>query len=221
MMRIPRPSKPFLLNETTGMTTLNTRGFTLVEVIFALGLSVVTVGAIYTIYLTQIRNQVVREDILDMQQHARAALDVISRELKMAGYDPRGVNRDDNPSNDFDGVTYDPSRLVIKTDLNGNGLPSDSNESIVFSYDSRTRTLRRNTGGGRQSLGEHIQTFAVAYFDRDGRPTIESQKIRQIEITLTARTLRPDPRYLHNKGYRTFTLHSRVTPRNLELKDLF
>lgn len=190
-------------------------GFTLVEVILALALSTVTMGVIYHLYLSQVKNQAVRENILDMQQQARAALDLIIRELNMAGFDPRGVNRDAFTGNDFYGVTFDKDQLIVKSDLNGNGVPTDSNESIVYSYDPDTLTLRRNTGGGRQPLGENIEAFSVKYFDSEGNVTAHSENIRQVEVSITARTEKADPHYSNNEGYRKLTLQTRVTPRNL------
>ena len=190
-------------------------GFTLVEVVLALALSTVTLAVIYHLYLSQVKNQVVRENILDMQQRARAALDLVSRELQMAGFDPRGVNRDSHKENDFLGITFDSNKLRIKADLNGNGVPADSNESIVYSHDLETMTLRRNTGGGRQPLGENIESFSVKFIDSEGKVTAHSENIRQVEVSITARTEKTDPQYLHNAGYRKITLQSRVTPRNL------
>ena len=190
-------------------------GFSLVEMVIALGLSLVTVSAVYTLYVSELRAQLVREDKLDMQQQARVVIDVVSREILMAGYDPRGVNRDGDVTNDFLGITYDPSRLVIKADLNGNGLIADASESIVFVFDVGTHTLRRNTGGGNQPFGENIQSFFVEYFDQAGSSTIDSAEIQQVKITVTARTKSPDLKYVPNGGYRTVTLESRLTPRNL------
>ena len=193
------------------------KGFTLVEVLLALALSTLTLGAIYSLYVSQVRAQVVHENLLDMQQQARAVLDLVSRELRMAGYDPRGVNRDGVSGNDFYGVTVDATQLIIKADLDGNGSPVDSNESIVFSHDASTLTLRRNTGGGRQPFGDNIEAFLVKYFDNEGNPTTQSEKVRQVELSITARTERADPHYPQNGGYRTLTLQTRVTPRNLGL----
>jgi len=190
-------------------------GFTLIEMVVALALSLVTVSAVYSLYLTELRAQYVREDRLEMQQQARVVMDVISRELLMAGYDPRGVNDDVDLSNDFLGITYDPDRLMIKADLNGNGLIADPNESISYVYDFKTHTLRRNTGGGNQPFGENIESFLVEYFDEGGNPTTDSARIQQVKITVTARTEDPDLQYLPNGGYRTVSLQSRLTPRNL------
>jgi len=190
-------------------------GFTLIEMVVALGLSLVTVSTVYSLYVSELKAQYVREDRLEMQQQARVVIDVVSRELLMAGYDPCGVNRDVDLSNDFLGITYDPSRLMIKADLNGNGLIADPNESITFVYDSKTHTLRRNTGGGNQPFGENIESFLVEYFDQGGNPTVDSANIQQVKITVTARTEDPDHKYVPNGGYRTVTLQSRLTPRNL------
>ena len=193
----------------------SSKGFTLVEMVVALGLSLVTVSAVYSLYVNELRAQYVREDRLEMQQQARVVMDVISRELLMAGYDPRGINHDVDLSNDFLGITYDPGRLIIKADLNGNGQIADPNESITFVYDSKTHTLRRNTGGGNQPFGENIESFLVEYFDQGGSPTVDSASIQQVKITVTARTEDPDLKHVPNGGYRTMTLQSRLTPRNL------
>ena len=195
--------------------TVSREGFTLVEMVVALSLSLVTVSAVYSLYVSELRAQYVREDRLEMQQQARVVIDVISRELLMAGYDPRGVNNDVDLSNDFLGITYDPDRLIIKADLNGNGVIADPNESIIFVYDAKTHTLRRNTGGGKQPFGENFESFLVEYFDQEGNPTVDSASIQQVKITVTARTEAPNHKYVPNGGYRTVTLQSRLTPRNL------
>ena len=195
--------------------TPSRQGFTLIEMVVALGLSLVTVSAVYSLYINELKAQNVREDRLEMQQQARVVIDVVSRELLMAGYDPRGVNNDVDLTNDFQGITYDPNRLIIKADLNGNGLIVDPNESITFVYDPKTYTLRRNTGGGNQPFGENIESFLVEYLAQDGNPTLNSASIQQVKVTVTARTEHPDPKYLLNGGYRTIALNSRLTPRNL------
>lgn len=92
---------------------------------------------------------------------------------------------------------------------------TESNESILYVYDAATHTIRRNAGGGKQPVAENMDDFTFVYLDGGGQPTVESANIRQVELVITARTARPDSRYPANQGYRTFTLRSRVTPRNL------
>ena len=127
------------------------RGVTLVELLVSLALSLTTIGAIYSIHLVQLNQHRVQEDRMAMQQSVRAALDMLSRELRIAGYDPSGLNADDQGFNDFFGIRYDPTSVRVQADLNGNGRLIDSNETIVYSYDAPSATLRRKVGkaGGK------------------------------------------------------------------------
>ncbi|MDX1412511.1 MAG: hypothetical protein R3351_10165 [Nitrospirales bacterium] len=190
-------------------------GFTLVEVVLALGLSLLTLSVLYSIYVAELKAQLVREEILDAQQRARVVVDLVSRELFMAGFDPAGVNRDANPTNDFQGVGIDSKGLWVRADLNGNGITNDPNESITFSHDVPSRTLRRNTGGGNQPFAEDIELFQATLLDQQGHPTGIPSEVREVELIVTARTAASDPKFFKNEGFRTVTLQSRVTPRNL------
>ncbi len=193
------------------------RGVTLTELLIALALGLFTVGAVYSVHLHQVKRQIVQEDVLAMQQTARAALDMMAREIRMAGYDPMGVNWDVDPSNDFHGIVYHPTGLHIRADLNGNGVLTDSKESIVYLYDDSTATLRRKVGGGgRQPVAEHIESLTFSYRDALGQPTIHAPSIRAVDVQVTARSAHADSRYPENDGYRTVTLQSRLTPRNLQ-----
>ncbi len=186
------------------------------ELLIALVLGLFTVGAVYAVHLNQVKRQMVQEDVLAMQQTARAALDMMAREIRMAGYDPMGVNQDADPSNDFQGIGAHPTELRIRADLNGNGVLTDSKESIVYLYDDSTSTLRRKVGkGGRQPVAEHIEAVTFSYRDALGHPTTHAPSIRAVDVRVTARTARADSRYPENKGYRTVTLRSRIVPRNL------
>ncbi len=194
----------------------NQKGVTLTELLIALALGLFTIAAVYGVHLNQVKRQIVQEDVLAMQQTARAALDMMAREIRMAGYDPMGMNRDADPSNDFHGISYHPTELHVRADLNGNGVLTDSKESIVYLYDGATSTLRRKVGrGGRQPVAEHIEAFTFSYRDVLGHPTTHAPSIRAVDVQVTARSAHADSQYPKNGGYRTFTLQSLIVPRNL------
>ena len=151
-----------------------------------------------------------------MQQTARAAMDMISREVKMAGYDPAYPRIFGTVSGIF-GIPYSASQLAIRADLNENGDTSGTHENIIYTYDSTDKQIDRNTGGGAQTFAENIQSFTFQYYDIDGNTTTTDADIRQLEITITARTSKPDPDYGPNSGYRTYKLVSYATPPNLDL----
>jgi len=192
-------------------------GFTLVELLIAMTIGLIILAALSSTFLMQRKIYDVQEQIVEMVQTARAAIDMMTREIRMAGYDPTGAG--------FDGITYDADQLEIKADMyqtnntgNPDGDTDDSNEHIKYTMDSDYPfEIRRNTGGGRQEFALNIQSFTFDYLDSAGSATTTTADIRQIRITITARTSKADGDYSANGGYRTHTLTSFITPRNLGL----
>jgi prepilin-type N-terminal cleavage/methylation domain-containing protein len=63
----------------------NTRGFTLVEMMMVLGIFSLVSTALYGLYITHLRTASHHDQLLEVQQNMRIALDSISRDLLMAG----------------------------------------------------------------------------------------------------------------------------------------
>jgi type IV pilus assembly protein PilW len=193
--------------------TSKNAGFTLIELLISLAIFSVIIGAIFSFSITQRKYLAVQEQITEMVQNARAAMDMISGELSVAKYNPAGGI--------FTGIPYNAAQLQIYADLDGNCapgvacVPADPSENILYSYDSGNKRIVRDTGGGNQPLAENVQNFDFNYLDALGNPTTVTANIRQIRLTITTRTSKPDPQYATNSGYRTFTLTTVVTPRNL------
>jgi len=184
------------------------KGFTIIELLIAMAIGLVVLGALVSTLVLQRRIYDLQEQATAMIQSARAAMDMITREVRMAGYNPEGLT--------FDGITYDASQLHIQADLDGDGVLGGSNEDVIYTYDGINLQIDRDTGGGAQPFAENIEPFTFAYLDGSGNATVTSSAIRQIRITITARTEKPDPAYSPNSGYRTYTLSSLITPKNLD-----
>ena len=183
-------------------------GFTLIELLISTAIFSAIIASIFSFSIAQRKYLSVQEQISEMVQNARAAMDMISGEVAAAGYRP-------TDGSVFVGISYDTSQLQVMADLNGKDGPTDSNEDIIYSYNSSDKRIVRNTGGGNQPLVENVQNFSFEYLDATGNPTAVTADIRQIRLTITVRTSKPDPKYSVNSGYRTFTLTSLVIPRNL------
>ncbi len=184
----------------------NVTGFTLTELMVAMGIGMVVLAAVTTTFMAQAKFYNAQEQINEMQQNARGALDVIMRELKMAGYKPNGGT--------FDGVTYSTSQLRIQADLVDNdGLTTGTNEDVIYSYDSANKQILRNG----QILADNIMAFTFGYYDANGASTSTSTNIRQVKIDITAETAKSDPNYTSNNGYRTYQITATITPPNLGL----
>jgi len=62
------------------------KGLTLIELMVALVLSSILIGAIYQTFRSQQKAYVVQDQVVDMQQNARAAISQMMREIRMAGF---------------------------------------------------------------------------------------------------------------------------------------
>ncbi len=78
----------------------SSRGVTLVELLIALVISGILIAALYRTFITQQKTYTVQEQVVDMQQNARAAINRMMREIRMTGFGnitevlglPGGVN---------------------------------------------------------------------------------------------------------------------------------
>jgi len=194
------------------------RGFTLIEMMIAMAIGLVVLGAAYSVFTIQYKTFGNQEEIVAMQQSVRAGMDMMAREIRMARYDPSGVNSDADTGNDFVGVFVDATQLEIQADLDGDGaIDGTSEENIIYAFDSANNRITRNTGGSAQPFVENVDSFSFDYLDSAGASTLNAADVRAIRITITGRTAKPDPAYSTNGGYRTYTLTSVVTARNLAI----
>jgi type IV pilus assembly protein PilW len=188
-------------------------GFTLVELMVSMSIGMVILAAVTTTFMSQTRIYNAQEQINEMQQNARGALDITTREVKMAGYNPNGAS--------FIGVTYSTTQLMVQADLDSSGAISASStasEQITYAYDSANNRITRAVGSGSaQTLAEHVTAFSFSYLDSLAATTTVSANIRQVTITITAKTAKPDPNFTSNGGYRTYTVSATITPGNLAL----
>lgn len=189
-------------------------GFTLLELLISLAIGMIVLGAIYTVFTMQNKHFTSQEQIAEMQQIARTTMDVMIREISMAGYDPNKWLPTPIPANA--GITSAAATsLAFTADLNENGVTTDANENVTYAFDSANYRITRNTGGGAQPFAENIEDLAFTYYKADGitAATLPAD-ILMIKMSIRVRTAKPDPTYAANGGYRTFTLTSNVTLRN-------
>jgi type IV pilus assembly protein PilW len=200
------------------------QGFTLIELLIAMAISLVIIAALSSAFISQRKTYAVQEQVSEMVQGARAAMDMISRELKMAGYDPTNSGNFPLPYNS-DSSTIDIYADVTDPPDGAVSTSTGSKEHITYSKASGENIIRRNTntGAGNQQFALNIQSITFTYWD-DADPPNEitsaanESEIRSVKIEIEAKTAEEDPNYTHptnGDGYRTYTLTSRVTPPNL------
>ncbi|MHB8828461.1 MAG: PilW family protein [Syntrophales bacterium] len=177
-------------------------GFTLIELMIAMAIGLLILSASYRVFETQNKILKNQEQIVEMQQNVRAAMDMLTREVRMAGYNPANAA--------FTGVAVSSSQLEIKADLDGSaGIAGQ--EYIIYAFDPTDMRITRNIGASPQPFAENIETFTYqSLLDPDGNVAV-------VRITIRGRTALPDPSYSANGGYRTYELTSDVRLRNIAL----
>lgn len=155
------------------------KGFTLIEVIIALCLSLMVMGAVYSTYITHNESSVVQGQVAEMQQNLRAAVYMMEKEIRMAGFNPTGKN-----PNPFGITTAATNSITFAVDFNGDGA-LDADETITYSIPAGTTDLTRTVGVAAPVsalLAENIQAlgFAYAFDDNDDDDALETSPANNI-----------------------------------------
>jgi prepilin-type N-terminal cleavage/methylation domain-containing protein len=264
------------------------KGVTLIELLIALVMSSLLTAALYQVFIGQQKIYMVQEQVVDVQQNVRVAINRMMSEIRMAGFGNietvldlvGGVNgfsqvitpapnkitivggfkqiRRDNGSpilissvsgntiklnyatDEFDGSAHRfisiggiESSTVLQRDgrvltLGSNLKLNHPENTPIFKIQAITYTtglsndipvLKRNenTRGGAQPLADNIESIQFEYFDAQGKPTTNPQKIRMVKVTVTARTDRLDPQFKGGDGYRRRQIASNIYIRNMGL----
>lgn len=204
--------------------TINQNGISLIELVITMAISLLIATLSFDIFTTHYKKYQVQTTVLDAQQNAGNGLDMMLRELRMAGYDPTGTA--------FNGKTLlsddiSPKRIIEATekkirflaDTNEDGNFDDDNEDVTYELRKGETTLRRKTGAGGQPLAENIESLLITYLDKEGKvlpaPVSDTNRIRMIEIYIRSKTERPDPDFKFENGFRKKEIRSSIYLRNL------
>jgi prepilin-type N-terminal cleavage/methylation domain-containing protein len=189
------------------------RGFTLLEILIALTITLIITAATFETLVFCGNTYDQQKQMAWARDNVRVAMRGITKKVLMAGYDPSEANHGGVA---FQGITCDSSQLRIKMDLNGDGAIG-SGEGIIYRYDGVNKRITKTEGSLTTPVAKDIQSFTFQYLDQSGNPTAGSPAVRTVRITITGQTERRDPAYGWNNGYRTVSLTTNVSPRNLGL----
>jgi type IV pilus assembly protein PilW len=152
-------------------------GFTLVELLIAMAISVIFMTAVYMNFRSQHDSYTVQDQAVVMEQNLRAGMYFIQKGIRMAGFDPAGNVDDPITVADSDSIIFNRQYTESYRDLNNDGTRdageaySDFNRNL--SYDSGVFTIEYRVdpndllvtdgGGGPLTVAENIQAIGFAY----------------------------------------------------------
>ena len=162
----------------------NQGGYALLEILISMAIGLVVIVSLSSAFTMQRNAYDMNGQAMEALQVTRAALDMMVREISMAGYNPTGAA--------FPGIEYDTSQLHIRSDMDGDGTIAGPNEDITYKYSSGANQIMRRTGDDVfYSMASNINTFSFAYMDGRGNATTVTIDIRQVQIRISAKTAKP------------------------------
>jgi type IV pilus assembly protein PilW len=204
------------------------QGLTLIELLIYIAMSTMLSAGILKVYISNTRVSQNQKDIADMFQDLRAALNMMSTEIRRAGCDPlstnkgRSVTSDDylgflNDSDDKYDTDSNSIHFTHDTTSPSDGWAYSTNENIAY-YQNTTggeTNLYRWCGISHEEylLAKNIQSLSFEYYDSDNNKfnilsNSDRAKIRVVKITIVGQSKT-------RKHEQTLTVHVRV--RNLDL----
>ena len=210
----------FIAGETVGRNN-STAGFTLVELLIVMGIGALVMVGVMSTFTTQHKTYIIQDEVVEAQQNLRVAMDMISGDLRSAGYNPSGI------VTGLGIVTATAGRLGLTQDLNGNGVTTDTDEAVTYGLqvaddagadgiaDSGIGNLGRNTGSsdgtggsGFQLLAENIYGVEFLYILEGGARKLapsnsELELIRSVVVSILAVSNIPDESFTNSMTYTT------------------
>ncbi len=160
---------------THDLNLSDSRGLTLVELMVVLVLSLLLSATVYLAYQVQHRSSLVQHQVTSIQQDIRAAMDIIAKDIRNAGYDT-------NPSSS--------SVLAIVTSSSGASSLTVQNMGGSAAYTLSGTDLLRDG----QIMVSNVTSLGFTYTSgtsNDITGAIVPSQVRYIMVNITI--ARPDP----------------------------
>lgn len=179
-------------------TRANPEGFSLLELLVSLTLTMAFAAVLLTFSSTLLHGAGVLEIASESQEAARIGVQLVTRDLRGAGFHARGGS--------VEAIRFAGAEAVgISLDLNGDGDVLDANEKIAYGFDAEKRSLMRTLGDGSpQPMLNDLAAdgLHLSYYDASGHPLPveeaglaeeERARVRRIDVTIRIELPNPDP----------------------------
>jgi hypothetical protein len=120
---------------------------------------------------------------VETQQASRVALERLAHDIRGAGYGG-------GPEQFAAVAAAEPSRIVVQSDLDGDGTVGAIGETVTWRLASGG-ILRRDAGGGAQPVVNGVRAFTLTYLDARGAVTSVASAVRAVRIELITESVRP------------------------------
>jgi type IV pilus assembly protein PilW len=180
-------------------------GFTLTELVLALAMMMMVMAAMVSLLISLNRTFTTQNVTAGVQQVTRAGINIMTRDIRMAGLNPLQINQ-------IGILEASVDKIRFQHDTNGNGtIESNQDEDIAYLLNRNHQLIRQKDGNTRsnKSLINHVEDLTFKYVDRNDEETSILDDIHSVEISLMVR----EP--AGNNKFVSRTYSTRVICRNL------
>ena len=173
-------------------------GFSLVELMIAMVIATVSLGAIYGVFASVQKSSTSNEVTARVMQNLRTSIDFMESDIRMAGLDRFGT-----AAAGIEIATATNLRFTADRNMNGaidttvisDGIQEQDLERITYIYDAANKRLRQclseGTANAWDTVAENVENFSFIYFDANNNqisfPISDNLLIRFIEVSITVR----------------------------------
>ena len=188
-------------------------GFTLAELVLAMGIMLVVLAAIISLFTSLTRSYTTQNVAAGVQQVTRAGIDIMTRNIRMAGLNPLNINP-------IGIVEATSNSIRFRYDTDGDGTidtnaTGEDNEDMGYLLNGSNQLIRQLNGKAstNRSLVDNVDGLTFGYLDANGDTvTTDLDAIRTVVVSLTV----AEPAGRDLVLSRTYT--TRVICRNLNLQ---
>lgn len=207
---------------------IDSKGITLIELLVALVICGAVIAGIYRLFVAQTKAYTVQDQVVEVQQGIRSSMEILLRDLRMAGFDSDSVGSKISIANPI--IAGDHSVAVSYE------YDSTTQHTITYSREVATKRLLRQltttkddgtiTAGPQDILLENVEALDFTYgVDTNDDGTLDAwvaaggigiAKVVAARVALTANPDQTNPDVKNWVSPRNLT--SAVSIRNLSLK---
>jgi type IV pilus assembly protein PilW len=207
------------------MKRLNSEGVTLIELLVALVICAMVAAGIYQVFISQSKSYTVQDQVTEVQQSVRSAMEILLRDLRMAGYDNDNILSTITIPTAI--ANLSDSSITINYEYYDKALAAYQKHTVAYWRDGGSSSLIRqltvnDVATPQEILLENVDTLNFTYgvdVNEDGAldswvsaGSIGISKVVAVRAALTARPVQINPDL---KMISPRTLVSNVTLRNL------
>ena len=203
---------------------LNIKGITLIELLVALVICGMVIAGIYRVFVAQTKAYTVQDQVVEVQQSVRSTMEILLRDLRMAGFDDDSLASTITITNPI-ATPFSDNAITVNYEYHDKPAGQYQRHTIAYWRDGSSLIRRLTVDDAampQENLLENVEELNFSYgvdANEDGALDnwvsaggIGTAKVVAVRVTLTARPVQVNPDI---QRVSPRTLDSTVTLRNL------